>query len=72
MENNVVVHDYAAMDRILKEERRYIINLVKKIAETGCNVLLVQKSILRDAVNDLSLHFLAKKGIMVIKDIDRD
>jgi T-complex protein 1 subunit delta len=41
MENNVVVHDYAAMDRILKEERRYIINLVKKIAETGCNVLLV-------------------------------
>ena len=27
---------------------------------------------MRDAVNDLSLHFLAKKGIMVIKDIDRD
>ena len=72
MENNVVVHDYAAMDRILKEERRYIINLVKKISETGCNVLLVQKSVLRDATNDLSLHFLAKKGIMVIKDIDRD
>jgi len=72
MENNVVVHDYAAMDRILKEERKYIINLVKKIADTGCNVLLVQKSILRDATNDLSLHFMAKKGIMVIKDIDRD
>lgn len=72
MENNIVVHDYAAMDRILKEERKYIINMVKKIAETGCNVLLVQKSILRDSTNDLSLHFLAKKGIMVIKDIERD
>ena len=60
------------MDRILKEERKYIVALVKKIVATGCNVLLIQKSILRDAVNDLALHFLAKKKIMVIKDIDRD
>lgn len=72
MENNVVVHDYTAMDRILKEERKYILDLVKKISSTGCNVLLIQKSILRDAVNELALHFLAKKNIMVIKDIDRD
>ena len=72
MENNVVVHDYAAMDRILKEERKHIIGLVKKVAATGCNVLLIQKSILREAVNDLSLHFLSKKNIMVIKDIERD
>ena len=60
------------MDRILKEERKYIVALVKKIVATGCNVLLIQKSILRDAVNDLALHFLAKKNIMVIKDIERD
>ena len=72
MENNVVVHDYTAMDRILKEERKYILELVKKITNTGCNVLLIQKSILRDAVNDLALHFLSKKNVMVIKDIDRD
>ncbi|GFY95635.1 TCP-1/cpn60 chaperonin family protein [Actinidia rufa] len=30
------------------------------------------KSILRDAVTDLSLHYLAKAKIMVIKDIERD
>merc|ERR1719473_280595 len=72
LENNVVVEDYTAMDRILKEERKYIVNLVKKIVATGCNVLLIQKSILRDAVNDLALHFLSKKNIMVIKDIERD
>jgi len=35
-------------------------------------VVLIQKSILRDAVNDLSLHFLAKKGIMVVKNIERE
>jgi len=71
MENNVVVSDYAAMDRILREERKYILGLCKKIKKAGCTVLLVQKSILRDAVNDLSLHFLAKMGILVIKDIER-
>ena len=27
---------------------------------------------LREAINDLALHFLAKKKIMVIKDIERD
>ena len=31
-----------------------------QIKKAGCNVLLVQKSILRDAYNDLSIHFLAK------------
>lgn len=72
LENQVVVNDYTAMDRILREEKKYIVNLVKKIVATGCNVLLIQKSILRDAVNDMALHFLAKKNIMVIKDIERE
>ena len=48
------------------------IQMCKKIKKTGCNVLLVQKSILRDAVNELSLHFLSKLKIMVISDIERD
>jgi T-complex protein 1 subunit delta len=72
LESNVVVHDYTAMDRLLKEERKHIVELVKKVVATKVNVLLMQKSILRDAVSDLALHFLAKKNIMVIKDIDRD
>lgn len=71
MENNVVVSDYAAMDRLLREERKHVLGLCKKIKKSGCNVLLIQKSILRDAYNDLSLHFLAKMGIMVITDIER-
>jgi len=71
MENSVVVDDYQQIDRLLKEERKYILKLLKPIIKSGCNVLLIQKSILRDAVNDLSLHYLAKKGIMVIKDIER-
>jgi len=72
MDNQIVVNDYRQMDKILKEERQYLLNLCKTIKKTGCNVLLIQKSILRDAVNDLSLHFLAKLKIMVVKDVERD
>ncbi|WFD20507.1 T-complex protein 1 subunit delta [Malassezia caprae] len=72
MDNQIVVNDYRQMDKILKEERQYLLNMCKKIKKTGCNVLLLQKSILRDAVNELALHFLAKLKIMVVKDIERD
>lgn len=72
MENTVQVNDYRQMDKIVKEERLYLLNMAKKIKKAKCNVLLIQKSILRDAVNDLSLHFLAKLGIMAIKEIERD
>lgn len=72
VENSVIVKDYTAMDRILREERQYILGLCKKIKAAGCNVLLIQKSILRDATTDLSLHFLAKMKIMAVTDIERD
>ena len=64
--------DYAAMDRVLREERAYILDIVKQIKKAGCNVLLIQKSILRDAISDLALHFFDKMKIMVIKDVERD
>ena len=72
MENNVVVSDYAAMDRLLREERKHVLGLCKKIKKAGVNMLLIQRSILRDAYNDLSLHFLSKMGIMCVADIDRN
>mmetsp|Transcript_18808 Transcript_18808/g.26479 ORF Transcript_18808/g.26479 Transcript_18808/m.26479 type:complete len:535 (-) Transcript_18808:282-1886(-) len=71
MDNSVVVSDYAAMDRILRDERKYLLQMCKKIKKSGANVLLIQKSILRDAYNELSLHFLAKMGILVVTDIER-
>lgn len=72
MENNVIVSDYTQMDRVLREERQYILNICKKIKQCGINVVLLQKSILRDAINDMGLHFLGKMKIMVVRDIERD
>lgn len=72
MESKVILNNYQQLDRILKQEQIYILNMCKQIKKTGCNVLCIQKSILRDATNDYSLQYLAKLGIMVIKDIERD
>lgn len=72
IESTVSITEYAQMDRVYKEERNHIIGLVKKIKASGTNVLLIQKSILRDATTELSLHYLAKAKIMVIRDIERD
>ena len=72
MESNIVVADYQQMDRILREERAYILDLCKRIKKTGCNVLLVQKSILRDAVSEMARHYLAKLKILLVEDIERD
>jgi len=68
----VVVSDYTQMDRIMRDERNYILQMVKKIKMSGCNVILLQKSILRDAVSDTAEHYLAKAGILLVKDIERD
>lgn len=52
LENTIICTNYENMDRIIREEKKYIAGLIKRIKLTGCNVLLVQKSVLRDAVND--------------------
>lgn len=72
MDNQVVISDYTQMDRILREERQYILNIVKQIKKAGCNVLLVQKSILRDALNEMAIHFFNKAKIAVIRDVERE
>eukprot|EP01156_Anaeramoeba_ignava_P002773 Anaeramoba_ignava/a219525_187.p1 GENE.a219525_187~~a219525_187.p1 ORF type:complete len:523 (+),score=193.91 a219525_187:53-1621(+) len=69
--HEIGIKEYQAIDRFFKEERKYILQMCAKIQKTGCNVLLIQKSILRDAISDLALQILAKMKILVIKDIER-
>jgi T-complex protein 1 subunit delta len=72
MDNTVVITDYRQMDKVLKEQRQYLLNICKKIKKANCNVLLIQKSILRDAVDDTSLNFLKRLNILAVKDVERD
>ncbi|OHT06079.1 T-complex protein 1 subunit delta [Tritrichomonas foetus] len=71
MDSQVILTDYDQMDRVQREQRKYILQLVQAISKTGANVVLLQKSVLRDAISDLALTFLQKKGILVVKDIER-
>jgi T-complex protein 1 subunit delta len=66
MENQVIVSDYTQMDRVLREERNYILDIVKKIKKAGCNVLLIQKSILR-LVLSLSWHRRKTRRLVQVK-----
>lgn len=45
--------------------------MCRKIKSTGCNVILQQKSILRDSINDFATQILSQMKIMLVKDIDR-
>eukprot|EP01086_Lenisia_limosa_P005094 TRINITY_DN2124_c0_g1_i1.p1 TRINITY_DN2124_c0_g1~~TRINITY_DN2124_c0_g1_i1.p1 ORF type:complete len:529 (-),score=214.88 TRINITY_DN2124_c0_g1_i1:57-1643(-) len=72
LDNSVVINDYVQMDRLLREERKYILKICRTIQKSGANVVLIQKSILRDAYNDMALHFFAKLGIMVIHNVERE
>ena len=55
----MIVSDYSQMDRILREERQYILDICKKIKKAGCNVLLIQKSILRLILYVYVMHVMS-------------
>ena len=52
------------MKLFLEEEERMLKEMVEKIAEVGANVVFCQKGI-----DDVALHFLAKKGILAVKNV---
>jgi thermosome len=52
------------MQMFLDEEERIMKEMVDQIAKSGANVILSEKSI-----DDLVLHFLAKKGILAVKSV---
>ena len=52
------------MKLFLDEEERMLKEMVDKIAESGANFVFCEKSI-----DDIALHFLAKKGIAAVKNV---
>lgn len=52
------------MKLFLDEEERMLKEMVEQVSKTGANVLLCEKGI-----DDLALHFLAKKNILAVKSI---
>ncbi|MDI6690659.1 MAG: thermosome subunit beta, partial [Candidatus Bathyarchaeota archaeon] len=52
------------MKLFLDEEERMLKEMVDKIAESGANVVFCEKGI-----DDVALHFLAKRGVLAVKSV---
>jgi len=52
------------MKMFLDEEERMLKEMVEKVSAAGANVLFCEKGI-----DDLALHFLAKRGILAVKNV---
>lgn len=54
------------MEAFLKQEEQMLKGMVEKIATVGANVVLCEKGI-----DDMAQHFLARKGILVVRRIKK-
>lgn len=72
IDSKILINDHLLMEKIIKDEREYLLNICKKIKKSGVDLIIIQKSILRDSLNELALHFLSKLNILVIDDVERD
>jgi T-complex protein 1 subunit delta len=41
IENSVQIHSHQDIDRILREEKRYIARMIVKIVKSGANVVMI-------------------------------
>ncbi|KMV66572.1 TCP-1 chaperonin subunit delta [Encephalitozoon cuniculi EcunIII-L] len=71
MDSKILINDPALMEKIIQDERKYILEMCKKIKKSGCTLLVVQKSILRESLSDLASHFLKQLNILVVNSVDR-
>jgi len=70
-ESNVIISEAKEMQDVERDEKAYISAIVKKLIEAKVNVVLIQKSILRDSMNKMAQMFLNQAGIMYVDNIDR-
>lgn len=71
MDSKILVDKPELMEKVILDERKYILEICKKIKKTGCQLLLIQKSIMRDSLSELAKHFLKQLNILTIDRIER-
>ncbi|MCJ7608129.1 TCP-1/cpn60 chaperonin family protein [Candidatus Bathyarchaeota archaeon] len=64
MDSEIRIRDPLKMRAFLDEESTMLQNMVKKIVNSGANVLICQKGI-----DDMAQHFLARAGILAVRRI---
>ena len=65
-DTNIRIDDPAMIQKFLSQEESILKEMVKKVKETGANVLITQKGI-----DDLAQHYLAKEGIYAVRRVKK-
>ena len=65
-DTNIRIDDPAMIQKFLSQEEGVLKEMVRKIKETGANVLITQKGI-----DDLAQHYLAKEGIYAVRRVKK-
>lgn len=71
MDSKINVHNSEEMETVIKEEKMHVLSLCKKIKEKGIDLVILQKSIVRESLSELALHFLDRMGVLVVDSIER-
>lgn len=72
IDSKVILKDAAMMESVINEERAYILDLCRAVKKKGVDLLIVQKSLLRESCSELAMHFLKKFEIAVVDDVERE
>lgn len=72
IDSKVVLSSAEMMESVINEERAYILDLCRAVKKKGIDLLVVQKSLLRESCSDLAAHFLKKFEIAVVNDVERE
>lgn len=71
MDAKIVINDESLVEKFVKEERDYLIGLVRRVRQSGANLVVIQKSMLKESCSDLAKHLLNKLGIQVVNSVGR-
>ncbi|AAK39824.1 t-complex protein 1, delta SU (nucleomorph) [Guillardia theta] len=72
LDNSIILRSYSSMDKLIREEKKHILSICNKIKSSGCNLIIIQKSIMKESISMEALEILSNMKILVIKDVERD
>ncbi|KAF7703894.1 T-complex protein 1 subunit delta [Cucumispora dikerogammari] len=66
LDTSVAITDSNLIDELIKDERIYTRNLVRKIKAAGVELLFIQKSLTKEPVSELAEYYLKKANIQFV------
>lgn len=66
LDTSITINNSNLIDKLIKDERIYIKNLINKLKEKKIDILIIQKSLTRETISELAEYYLNKENINYI------